>query len=637
MKKILLTAALGVASLGNADAQLALQNFNSATFPAGWTRIKVDNNTPTGIQTWMITGLTTNAWILRSRGTGDSCLLTTSLFSPAGQADRWVVTPAFNVTSPNMVISWEDAEGVAGGNDLMEVWVSPTAGNTVSSFTQMPYQASVTPMVNGAATFGKHGTQLGAYNGQNITVAFRNHSTNQGTSRLDNVQTEVIANTIDGAVNAITFPKIVGATSSTPVNVTIKNLGYNTITSLSLNYAVDGGTPVQQNFSSLSVTPFGSTTLTFTTPIVNPAIAGHSLAVNILQVNGAADPITTNNQMTKAFTVPTQTVPRAGLIEELSSSTCPPCSTFNAVFDPLAFAQNANVPSSNFNVIKYQMNWPGAGNDASYNNDGLTRRTFYGTNGIPEHFTNGAPGGAGDLAEINASKASPAYATITGTYIVDPSSSSAGTISGSVSVTPHFSITGNYKIHIALVERFYQNTANTTGQLDYRYVMRRMIPSGNGTTVSSWTSGTPQVINITSSPYTVGSVAQMNTNMWGSPIGSDLVVFIQDNDDNSILQSKVIPAQWPTDVATIANETKVMIAPNPATDFAVVALDMASAANVTIHVTDALGRIVHTTTQQLSAGRNDIGINTSEFSTGLYNVTIQTEKGSITERLSVVK
>jgi hypothetical protein len=205
-----------------------------------------------------------------------------------------------------------------------------------------------------------------------------------------------------------------------------------------------------------------------------------------------------------------------------------------------------------------------------------------------------------------------------------------------VNVIPHFTATGTFKVYIAAVERYYQNPGNTTGQLNYRYIMRKMFPDGGGNTVASFTNNTPVNYNF-NTPFLVGSNTQMDFNFWGAPISSDLVVFVQNTTTDEVYQSRVIAATWPTDVPTIANETKVLVYPNPASDYTVVGLDMQEAANVSVNITDATGRVVYKNAQQVAAGRHDMPISTASMAAGLYNVTITTEKGSVTQRLSVVK
>src|SRR5690606_2117487 len=167
MKKILLSA-MACATLGfTVKAQLALENFNSGTLPAGWVLINdghiVSNSFANGNGP-IIAGLTANAWIPAQLAVGDYSMITTSLFNPAATADRWLITPSFTVTSPNMVFKWDDYDLNSG--EGVEIHVSPTAGTTKAAFTTKLYDQ---PTSTGG--MGTHSISLSAYNGQTIRLA----------------------------------------------------------------------------------------------------------------------------------------------------------------------------------------------------------------------------------------------------------------------------------------------------------------------------------------------------------------------------------------------------------------------------------------------------------------------------------
>ncbi len=638
MKKAILFGGLLLGMAAQANAQLAKETFNSG-LPATWSMIKVDNNTPSsGLNAKIVTAMSSQAWMTWTRGTNDTSVLTISMFTPAGTADRWLISPAFTVNDPKMILSWLDAEGISGKTDNLQIWVSPTAGTTTSSFTTKVYDAATLygTTSSGAYIYTQRGASLGQFNGQNIRIAFRNNTNNQGVSLIDDVGTAVMPNAVDGAVDGVTFPKIIEGTVSNAVKVVISNQGATPITSAQVSYAVDAGTPVTQTFSSLSIAPYGTATLTFTTPITGTTTVAHTLKATLIQVNGAADPVASNNTKQVDFATATGKVPRAGLIEEFSSSTCAPCASFNSTFDPLVNTNNPNNGTTPFNILKYQMNWPAPGNDQSYNNQGLTRRTYYGVTGIPDHFTNGAAGGNGDQAEITASKNASAFITISKmTYVVKGDSMIA-----SATLTPNFTLTvtsgPSYKVHMAALESNYQNPNNTTGQLQYYHVMRDMLGGGAGQTISSFTAGTP--INLRwAHKYIVGSVAQMNSNYWVHPINGELVVFVQDESDKSILQSAGTKASWPLGVTPL-NETisQAVVFPNPATDHTSISFKLEAAASVDMQVVDALGRVVYSVApQKLTPGTQTFEIATSNLARGLYTIKVNANGATINERFSV--
>jgi len=633
MKKTLLSCGALVLMGLSASAQLANEGFNGPGLPANWVMINVDNHTVnSGLGVTTAAALTANAWIKAAVTATDSCMYTTSWFDPAGQADRWLITPSFTVNDPNTIIKWQDYTPDGNFPDNVQVWVSPTAGTTVPDFTTKIYDAA-----GSTEGFAQRGLSLAAYNGQTIRLAFRDNSNDKYLLYLDNIGTAVMTNAKDGSLDNVMAKTIQTTTGSATPGITISNAGAQTITSIQVQYVVDANAPVQQTFSSLNVNPYASTNLTFSTPISGLSAGTHNLTVTILQVNGAADPNAANNVKTRAFAVvdPSTSVSRNGLIEEFSSSTCAPCASFNSTFDPLVVSNNANNGTSRFNIVKYQMNWPNPGNDPSFNTTGNARRGYYGVNGIPDHFTNGAPGGAGNQAEIDASKTDPAFMTISGTFVVH-----GNQVQASATCTPKFTITGaDMSVHMVIAERHYTNNDHTTatvGQYEFYYVERIMNNAGNGAAVTSWTANTPQTFNLNQA-FTNGGAAQGNDHFWTNGFNSDLVVFVQDNTDGSILQSISVPAAWPTGVKEMNGIADMAIFPNPATSQAILGFNTTESAKIQISIVDAIGRNVYNYSQVFDPGSQRVVIPTGNLPAGLYNVRVQTDNGVATQRLSVTK
>jgi hypothetical protein len=103
--------------------------------------------------------------------------------------------------------------------------------------------------------------------------------------------------TNDVAVLALTSPTPPFGAGSLPVSVTVQNVGGGTTTSVTLAYTYNGGAPVAQTFTGLTLASGQSTTLTFTTPVVlSPGIA--TIVVTATQPNGATDDDTSNNTLT---------------------------------------------------------------------------------------------------------------------------------------------------------------------------------------------------------------------------------------------------------------------------------------------------------------------------------------------------
>ncbi len=348
------------------------------------------------------------------------------------------------------------------------------------------------------------------------------------------------------------------------------------------------------------------------------------------------------------------------LIEEFSSSTCPPCASLNAWFDPLAASFNANKPGSGLVVLKYQMYFPSPGTDASYNAHGQSRASHYISGlpswGIPVHFTNGkwqdtsSSGGTSSSIvtnEINTCKGGTANMTITGTYYVKSTSATQDSLIMSVTITPKTNITGGtYKLYVAASEEHYQNTSTTTGhttsQVDFYHVMRQMYPDGNGTTVTNLTANTPQTFTFKDT-ITIGGNMKGNFNWWGNPFNGSLVVFVADESQPlrsaaNILQAVAIPAQYALNVEKASNFKNLNIAPNPVSDNAAVFFNLGEATDVSISVMDMMGRVVRSVpAQHYGLGVQRVMIPCDGLANGTYFLNMQSDKGSISERFIISK
>jgi hypothetical protein len=430
------------------------------------------------------------------------------------------------------------------------------------------------------------------------------------------------------------------------VSFLFKNVGSTAITSLAASFSVNGNTPVAQTFTGLNVAPFTSQVLTFSNTLtgITATPSQYNIQVVISQINGTPDPNMADNTQGDHFIGGTTGVTRNALIEEFSSSTCAPCAALNGVMDPVVTANNPNVPASNFNLVRYQMNWPAPGTDASYNPDGVTRRTYYNVTGIPDEFANGFEGPLSSAStatdvqnEINFAKSDITVMTISGTGSIN---GTTHTISGSVSVTPNFTATGTYHVLITAAERHYVNnstaTGHTTSQTDFYSVERMMFPNGTGTAVTSWTAGTAQNFNF-SRPYVVGNPAQGNYNFWGPASNSDIIAYVQDDSSKEIIQSAVLTTTT-TGFQTISTSVNgINVYPNPASTEAYVTFVTAANEKVQVDVLDIFGRTVFTNTDTYTVGGQQVVIPTATLAAGVYNVKISSNNGSVTERLSVVK
>ena len=179
------------------------------------------------------------------------------------------------------------------------------------------------------------------------------------------------------------------------------------------------------------------------------------------------------------------------LAEEFTSSTCRPCADQNPTFDAL-LQQNANVITS----IKYHMNWPAPGNDPMYLQnpvDNNARRGYYGVTSVPHVFLDGNwfEGMPAQVYQstIDAAAAVPSPFDMQVEHHLSPNGDS---IYVTTLIKATDNISGNLIGHVVVIEKHihFNSPPGTNGERDFYNVMKKMLPTNNGTILpSSFSSG----------------------------------------------------------------------------------------------------------------------------------------------------
>ncbi len=420
------------------------------------------------------------------------------------------------------------------------------------------------------------------------------------------------------------------------ISGTLRNLGGQTVNSIDLNYQIDGaGTIYTASLTNLNLAPFDEYSFSHSTTW-NPSSTGtYDVEVWASSLDGTADQNTANDKFLKEIQVVPTTVQRQVLVEEFTSSTCPPCASFNAQFTPILNANSPNTASGKVNVVKYQMNWPSPGTDPNYNQDGSTRRNYYGVNGVPNPFMD-AVDGASSQAEIDALYQIPALVNLSGSW-----SYSGTTANVTVTVDPKANLSGNLKLRIAIIEEEikvsdFPGYPVTNGETEFNYVMRKMLPDASGINLGNLTANQSSTHN-ESYTFTIGSVAQNNSNIWYSMDDLQVVAWIQDDADNSILQSATLAGNGVgvNEFEAVANDLRIY--PNPANTVANVMIDLKQDAPVSISLINAVGEVVSQNSFNMHAGVNTNAIDVSNLATGIYMLNIEIDGVSTTKRVAITR
>lgn len=631
MKKQLL--ALAIAATGIASAQTFTQDFTSATvpgLPAGWMQNNVDGFTVSSSLSAYNFG--TNAWVTRDvnslfPGHG-KVAVSTSWYTTAQTSNDWLITPQFNVPA-NAVIEWDAVAVDPSYADGYQVKIS-TTGTAVANFTNLQTVGAEN------ATWTNRGLSLNAYAGQNVYIAFVNNSNDKYLLFLDNIKV-LVPQANDGSVTTITgLTRYLAGAGNQTIAGSFKTLGYTPATTAVLNYKINNAAVVTQTFTFASALNYGQTSpYSFSTQGAL-SLGTNNIKVWVSHVNGVSEVAFANDTARTVVYVASVSKPRHALIEEWTSSTCVPCANLNVNFDPLLNSNNPNT-GGNVNVIKYQVNWPSPGNDPSYNPHSAARVSHYGINAAPTAITNGKTDMvAHSQAEINAAIAVPAFADVTTTLNVVGT-----TINASATFTPYVSIAANspLRTHQVLLQRFYNYQAAVTTQKNYYHVMRKMEPNAWGAPVTV-TDGTPFNVSFNLPINSVGTPAQGSYDFWntGTPI-FEYVTFIQDSISNDILQSG--SASFTVNSVGLVDlkaDQNIGVYPNPANDFAAVAINVENVSLVDITILDITGKVVYVNKgATVQPGKSEIKINTSEFTSGTYNILVNTGTGILKEKLIIIK
>ncbi|MFN7953748.1 MAG: choice-of-anchor J domain-containing protein [bacterium] len=229
-------------------------------FPSGWALFNVDGRTPAGS-----VGYITHAWIVREdfiTNVTDKAAFSTSWYSPAGQADDWMITPAVSLSASER-LSWNALAPDASYPDGYEVRISTTTAD--------PAGCSANPALFSIAaessTWTARSLELATagYANESVYLCFRNHTNDKFLLLLDDIAVESTY-VHDAAIAGLDLPS--------EYTILPANQGF----SLTLGADVDnnGTQAITQTALGVSVQVDGSTVATPTGSPVASILSGAS-------------------------------------------------------------------------------------------------------------------------------------------------------------------------------------------------------------------------------------------------------------------------------------------------------------------------------------------------------------------------
>ena len=434
----------------------------------------------------------------------------------------------------------------------------------------------------------------------------------------------------DVAMESLNMPTTLGLNNAPfTFEGTLRNYGGATITSATINYSVNGGTPVTESLSGLSIAPYDTYTWTHTTAW-NPSTTGtYSVDFYALPINGTFDQNTSNDNLNVSLEVLTATADRVVLAEEFTSSTCGPCASFNPGYKQLLDANSANTETGRVTSVKYQMNWPSPGNDPAYNQEAADRRVAYGISGVPDVVYSGSNIPTSQ-ANIDIVKDVPSLANLSAEW-----SATGNYIQCDATVNALADLGSNVVLHMAMIEKQINHSIQTNGETVFYHVFRKFMDGSNGHSMSNMTAGNTYTHYANSTISVNAAPAQGSFDFWIGTSNMDVIVWLQNTTTGEVLQSAY--GKYTTSGINEMDDVARFIAvyPNPSNEVAGIELDLIDRSDVTLNLVNSLGQTVYTSAKSLDAGIQKIEVPTATLSAGLYFINVNVDGISKTLRLNV--
>ncbi len=633
MKKTLLflVAALTFGFAANAQTAFS-EDFQGGALPNGWTVIADDltnnSNYASFNQSWDVTQVSDD---------GNYAAVSISWTVPEGNdCDRWLITPSINVPATGYNLMADIWGRDVSYPEKVRVLIS-TTGTDKNDFTEV-----LDVVMDGQNYSNGWNTvmiNLDNYVGQNIHFAFVNHGDGYYTI-LDNVAVKVIPANGIAAIGA-SASSWTAQNANISVSLSVRNDGSAPLTSFDINYTVNNGTEQTTNVTGINVAPFTTYTHVFTA--ATAGLGENIVAITVSNPNGEADADASDNSTSCSTTVydPSQFSQRTSLLEHFTTGKC--------VWCPYGHQRLSAAIEGMEDKIVWVSHHIGYYTDEMTLNESNQIGNMFGLGGAPMMMldrnaefaieSTTAIGSVGDVDQIRdaftASSSTPAYVSIAlDNLSYDPQSRQLTvTVSGNFvqsyeGATPHITLWTIEDGIIAAQADAYQGTLTN---YEHNHVLRSLVDGiwGEETGITNTTAGSTfsRTFNYTLPNHIRANKCRLVAfvNEFGTGANNRKVL-------NATQSGYLMTGEDPTvGINTVETSINVVTYPNPATEMAYVT------ANGTIRnyeMVDALGRKVM---GQENVNADILELNVNSLSAGVYFISVTTDNGVATQRLSVVK
>lgn len=630
MKKILLLLVFVFSFNANSQTYYS-QNFNLGGLNS-WTTADLNND---GLQWAVLNASSIDASF------GNGSLMSFSYNDNTNSA----VTPNNLVTSPVI-----DLTAVTAGNASLfydyishPSWPSEHYAVYVTTSNVPATIIASTPVFETTLLNGNLGTKqidLSSYIGQNVYISFRHFNCyDQYYLVIDNILIKSLQ-TNDAEIASLTnINDVYGLNSSVTVAGEIKNKGSNAITSIQVNWSIDGGPLNTYALTGLNIASGASYNFTHNVPWTSSPVGTHVLTVSLTNVNNATDPNLGDNTLSKSILVVNEVFPKVVVYEEGTGTWCGYCPRGHVGLKDMAHNHN----DGSFIGI------------AVHNGDPMTVAAYNSAisaqiSGYPSGLLNRNPGEVDPgLAEVEAGYQAEINRVPLAKIEITSNSWNSTTRAISMNVSTKFALdmaSANYNVAAIVVENGVTGTASGYNQTNYYsgssnltdwegvnwanlpnpVPAAQMVYDHVGRALLGGFAGISGVVpaNVTyNTPYTTTFTHTL-------PIGQDqneieLVALVIDNATGKIVNATKVDLNTVLSAQNFSNDSGFKMYPNPSNGL--VNFNTTLISDLTI--SDVSGKVVFTKQQLL--GENEI--NLSHLQSGIYFVKLKSDSTESTAKL----
>lgn len=600
-----------------------LNSSDIGVLPVGWT-VYADN--VANYSQYADFGQSWSVYNLGWQGKSAFCMTYTNSTTAC---DRWMITPKLCIPSTG-ASSYKlkfDAYGTQYSEKLT-VLISTTT-NAKTAFTQ-----TVMPLTTLSAGEQTYFFDLSAYAGQNVFIAFKCTTTDGLYTALDNVLVgDLPHNAIAYDEGMVTSYNAMG--TNFDFYTSVQNRSIDTMTSYTLNYTLNNGTPVTRNVTGISVAPFSHYIDTVT--INYPTATTLNIGITVSAPNGQVDPDTTDNTGSLQTVVydPASVVQRKSLLDHFTTAVCVNCPAAHTRLDQAIAGNEDRLVWVAHHVGYYT-------DDMTYSPDAQSSGMmgFYGSSSFapgmmldrnPEIVPGNYSGVVGSVSAVATIQSQISEALSVPAFVsVDFQNLSYNASSREVSfdVAGQFKqdISGDINLTVYITEDSIMGTqTGATGQYKHDHVLRTVVSGYWGDDLTSTNAN-----DTYSKHYTFTLPATWNN------AKCRLVAFVNKHNtsffDRQVLNATKSPFLTTNlGIENVKPAVSVKLWPNPAAEMAFIEAESTIRSYV----------IVNTLGQRVMGAEginaDALELNVSNLAAGVYFVSVTTDNGVSTERMSVVK